>query len=237
MGFVSATCKLLKTINAPFDFLEDWAKEPLKRWENKREQDNKDRDAEREIRKQTGVETVLTDLKIKMETEIVRINAETEQWIKDQEFQRTKEVTEAMIHYREKLTTLHIGMINAIANMNLELREKAQNLILEKTRQYKELQDKASSDAEAEFERIMEKFSGNERIMNVMIGAAELKLVNLINTASQFLIGLNNDIVNMNKSIDDLTRIGQNVIEDTIGSFGNSQTQIGIANAQITELP
>lgn len=227
MGILSCVGKVFKVITGPLGVLEDWAKEPLKRWENEREQSNRDREVERTIRQQTGVETVKHQLKkeeaeynaslqIRMQTEIVRINSETDQWVKDQEFQRMKDVAEAVARYRERLAQLQYGIIKAIGDMQIDLREKAQDLILAKTREYKALQDQAQKDAEAEFERILVKFSSDERIMDIMITSAQKKLASVIDSTSQFLLGLNEDILNMNRNIDAITQKGQDFIDKQI---------------------
>lgn len=51
MGALKTVSAILKACGGPIDILEDWAREPLKRWENEREQVNRDREVEREIRK------------------------------------------------------------------------------------------------------------------------------------------------------------------------------------------
>lgn len=233
MGILAVVGKVFKACTGPLGVLEDWAKEPLKHWENAREQSNRNREVERQIRQQTGVETVKSELRrkeaehnasleIRMQTEIARINAETEQWAKDQEFQRMKDVAEAVIHYREKLTELQLNTIHAIGNMDIELRAKAQNLILTKTREYKALQDQAQKDAEEEFERILNKFSGNERILDIMINSAQKKLASVIDSTSLFLVGLNEDIQKMNHNIDMIAQSGQAFIDRQIESQFNS---------------
>lgn len=254
MGVLSFVGKIFKTMTGPLGVLEDWATEPLKRWENKREQDNLDRDVERKIREQTGVESVKSKLKreeaelnanlqIRMQTEITRINAETEQWTKDKEFQRMKDVADAVVNYRERLMELQLNAIRAIGNMDIELRSKAQNLILEKTKEYKALQDQAQKDAESDFERIIEKFSGNERIMDIMIDSAQKKLASVIDGTSQFLLSLNDDIQRMNQTIDVITQSGQKFIDSQINrqfnSFSSSQSnyhQNKIEDAQAEEI-
>ena len=236
MGILSAVGRVFKAITGPIGVLEDWAQEPLKRWENKRDQENKDRDVEREIRKQTGVETVKSglrrqedehraNLEIRMQTEIERINAETEQWAKDKEFERMKNVAQAVTSYRERLTDLQLKTIRAIGEMDIELRAKAQDLILTKTREYKALQDQAQKDAEEEFSRILDKFSGNERILDIMISSAEKKLASVIDGTSQFLLGLNEDIQKMNENIDLITRSGQKFIDRQIETQYNRLSQ------------
>jgi len=254
MGILSAVGKVFNVVTGPLGVLEDWAKEPLKRWENQREQNNHDKEIERFIRQQTGVNTVNSELKIKeakhqadleihMRTEVERIHAEIEQWAKDQEFQRMKDVAEAVSTYRERLTELQLNTIRAIGNMDIELRAKAQDLILAKTKEYKALQDQAQKDAEAEFERILDKFSRNERIMDIMISSAQKKLASVIDGTSQFLIGLNDDIQKMNRNIDLITQKGQDFIDRQIESQFNSLSliknninSIEIKDAEVEEI-
>ncbi len=244
MEFLSVVDNVFKVVRGPLGILEDWASEPLKRWENERDQKNRDRDVEREIRKQTGVETVKSELRrkeaehsanleIRMRTEIERINAETEQWKKDKELQRMKDVADAVATYRERLTELQLNTIRAIGNMDIELRAKAQDLILTKTKEYKALQDKAQKDAEDEFTRILDKFSGNERILDIMIQSAQKKLASVIAGTSQFLLGLNDDIQRMNQNIDLITRSGQAFIDRQID---NQFNRLSLSQAEVKSI-
>ena len=238
-----------RAITGPIGVLEDWANEPLKRWEHKRLEDSKDRDVERRIREQTGVEQVKAQmqkelnenkasLEIRMRKEINRINAETEQWTKDKEFERMHKVAEAIAQYQERLTTLNLRTVRAIGEMDIELRSKAQALILEKTKEYKAIQDQASADAESEFERVIEKFSGNERVLNIMISNSEKKLVSIIDATSKFLDELSIDIQNMNSNIDRLIQSGHEHALKQLDRFGASSSQVTNrlgSNAQYVE--
>ena len=47
----------------------------------------------------------------------------------------------------------------------------------------------------------------------------DTRLANIVNTAQNFLIELNNDIAVLNKSINFLTERGQSFIEDHLGQF------------------
>lgn len=259
MGFISAVTKICKSIGSPLGVLTDWAEEPLKIWENQRQEQNRDNEVRRDIERRTGVakvesqikreETVLNtemelrriqaeanseaqksqirikeakenaDLQIRMQTEIERINAETEEWRKDQDFQRLVKATEAFATFQEKLSDLNLKTVRAIGEMDLGLRAKAQDLILSKTKDYKALQDQATKDAEEEFIRIEEKFGNNERVKNIMIGAAETKLVSIINNTTKFLDELSIDIQKLNQNIDILVQEGQKLINAQLGGF------------------
>lgn len=233
MGLLSGIGKVFKFITSPLGVLEDWANEPLKRWENNRQQQNADREVERRIREQTGVESVKSQLRreeaehqasleIKMQTDIARINAETEQWAKDEEFARNKELMEAAMKFRERSSELMTNIVKELGNMNLELREKAHNLILEKTREYKALQDEAQAKAEEEFVRIEEKFAGKGRVYDIMVTASEKKFIGVMDATAEFIANLKEDIKAMNQNIDLLTTSGHNHMNKMIDSFSST---------------
>ena len=151
----------MNMIWAPVNLLYEWGISRIRRSE-----------ATHNAELQMEVADHQAELEIKMQTEINRINAETEQWAKDKEFHRMVELSKAVVNYRKALTDLQTNTIRSIGSMSIELRDKAQNLILSKTREFMLLQSQAQKEAEGDFERIMEKFSGNERIFNIMIDSA-----------------------------------------------------------------
>ena len=153
------------------------------------------------------------DLTIKKETEIKRILAEVEEFKKDKEFERMQKVTEAIMRYQEQLTRLNVNAINAIGNMQLDLREKAQQLVYDKTIKYKELQDNAFYEAANDLKKIEIDFSNNEMATGILIKAVDRRLANIIDTAHNFLIELNGDIKVLNQNISILTEKGQTFIE------------------------
>ena len=224
-------------IRGPLSVLEDWAREPLKKFENDRKQKNLDRNLGRSTKEKTEVgrieseirkaeETHKADLYVRMNTEINRINAETEEWQKDQQFERMKKVTEAVAHYQERLNELNLNTIRAIGEMDIELRTKAQNLVLEKTGQYRQIQDEAIKQAEEEFDRIEKKYGSNERVYNIMISTTEKKLVGIIDSCDEFMAQLNTDIAAMNNNINALIGKGQDFIQAQLSQFN----QIGDSN-------
>ena len=259
--------KLDDIIYEPIKMITDWAREPLKQKQFRRDQESelrrkekeedsarlnatirmqeKQLDAEIELRNETGKQRVLSEIQqaekdrevdrkkreaeieVKKETEKVRILNEIEQLVKDQEFERMKSVSEALIKYQQDLTKINVEAINAIGNMQLELREKAQNLVYDKTIRYKELQDTAMRDAMEDLKRIHDIFGDSGRASDMLVNAVELRLGNVIKTADNFLIELNNDIKTINNSINLLAESGQKFIERHLDGF----RAIGAANS------
>ena len=233
MGVTSVIGKVFKTVTGPLGVLEDWAKEPLKRWENNRQQQNADRAVERRIREQTGVESVksqlrreeaehLVSLEIKMQTDIARINAETEQWAKDKEAARSKELAEAAIEFIKQSGKLLSDIQSEFGNMNLELREKAQNFILEKTREFKAEAKEAFIDSMEEVKMIKENFPDDKEMEKMYIEDSRDRYRSFFTTTTEFIVNLKDELKNMNQSIDRLTISGQNNINRIINSFSST---------------
>jgi hypothetical protein len=213
--------KLDDIIYEPIKLVTDWAREPLKNNEHKRslEKLKLEKRINSEIR--MSEESLKTDLEIKRETEKVRIITEIDEWKKDQEFSRMQKVSESIIKFQSELTKINVDAINEIGNMQLELREKAQNLVYSKTIKYKELQDIAMKDAMVDLKKIDDEFGHNKTAKNILIKAVDARLSNIIDTAHNFLLELNNDIRSLNKNIDLLTSSGQKFIERHLDQFNS----------------
>lgn len=219
MGVWNIFDKLDDIIYKPIELVTDWAKEPLRRWEHRRniEQERARIDAETQNRikeKEAEVELV-----IKKETEIRRILVEIEEFKKDKEFERMKAVSEAIMKYQEELTRLNVNAINAMGHMQLDLREKAQQLVYDKTIRYKELQDQAIAEAAHDLKKIEDDFKENDIVKDILIKAIDKRLANIIDTAHNFLIELNTDIKLLNQSISLLAEQGQRFIESHLERF------------------
>jgi hypothetical protein len=172
------------------------------------------------------------NLEIRRVTEIERASAEIQEWKKEKEFERMERTTAAIAHYLKQLTILNVETINAIGHMQLELKERAQQLVYDRTFQYKKLQDIAIEDAMNDILRIEDKFGSNERAKDILMKAVDTKLGNIIDTSTRFLEELNRDIVNLNESIDRLTQQGQKFIESHLERFhiSDSSTVLSIAD-------
>ena len=232
MAFVKFAKGVLKMVTGPVGVLEEWAQEPLRIWEFKRQEEAKDRDLQREIKRQTEAQRIQSeiakdeashkaDLEIRMQTEINRINAETEEWQKDKQLERQTKVLDAIKKYQKELMELNTNTIRAIGEMDIDLRRKAQDLVLEKTKEYKLLQDEAQQEAEQEIERIVQKYASNERVMNIMLTATEAKLTNIIESCSRFMHELSDDIQKMNENINLLTQRGQSFVYNQLDRISN----------------
>jgi hypothetical protein len=240
--------KLDDIVYAPIKLVTDWAGEPLKKSAHRREMETKEQENELEIKKETEAKRILMEIEqskkdredelkrsahqremeakeqesrlaIKKETEIKRILMEIEQCKKDRELERMKAVSEAIMKYQEELTHLNVQAISSIGHMQLDLRDRAQTLVYERTIKYKELQDSAFNEAIEDLKRIERDFPDNSMARDILIRAVDQRLANIITTAHNFLLELNADIKLLNQNISILADKGQFFIEQHLDKF------------------
>lgn len=230
MSLFHAIGKISDIVLKPIELITDWGREPLKKWEHEREtkrehsllnteSQNKIKEMSAKSEFRAKEKNLDAELFIKKQTEIRKIFIELEELKKDKELQRMVAVSEAVMKYQQELTKLNINAINAIGSMQLDLREKAQLLVYDKTIKYKELQDQAFNEAADDLKKIDFDFGDNEVAKAILIRAVDKRLSNIIDTAHNFLIELNADIKILNKSISMLTEDGQGFIEGHLKKF------------------
>ncbi|OMQ24736.1 hypothetical protein [Serratia oryzae] len=218
MGFFSKFGTVISDlVSAPIEALSDLIREPSKRWEHSREESSRKNSFERE----KELRELEVDLKIKEKMGVSKSLFDLEELKKDNDFQRMIKTSEAIKQYLFELTKLNTDTIKAIGEMQLDLKNKAQELVYSKTIQYKELQDMAMEKAVNELIEIELKFKDNEVAKRILTSAVDAKLSNIINTANNFLIELNRDIVNLNNDISMLSRQGQIFIENHLNKIAD----------------
>lgn len=222
--------KLDDIIYKPIELITDWAREPIKARDHKRKEQSADNELKRDIERKTAEQKIASkikmkerekeaDIEVKKETEVVRILTEIQEWKKDQEFNRMKAVSEAISKYQKKLMQLNVNAVNDIGHMQIELREKAQNLVYEKTIKYKDLQRTATKEAMEDLKNVEIDFSDNEAAKKILNEAIEDRLKNIINVAANFLEELNDDIRSINKNITLLAESGHRFVEEHLTHF------------------
>jgi hypothetical protein len=230
IGAGTAIAKLGDVLLSPINMMCNWAEEPLRKYEHDRQEESKDKDVQRTIEREVGVEIALsrqkmkenelsTNLKIKRETEVVRIITEIEQLKKDKEFERMKMVSDAMMEYQKELTRINVDAVEAIGSMRIDLQRKAYELIHEKTQQYAELQDRAIHQAQEQLDKIDNNPNLSENSKNVLSNAVGEKLAGTIKNATRFIEQLNNDMQLISKDINLITTSGQKFIERHLEQF------------------
>lgn len=192
-----------------FDKLDDIVYEPIKYiCDFLRSRDNLEAE-----QKKADIEIKMANSKIELEIKRRKLNTEIDNMIADNEFKRNKAIVEATKQYQIDLSQAVNECINQIGIMSLELRNKANNLVIEKTKEYTALQDKSKANAIKELKEIEEMFASNEKVKNKLEDAVIDQMTDMINTAKKFINELSDDIKRLNENIDELAKHGQDIVE------------------------
>lgn len=219
MSILDGIAKIGSILKAPFDALGELIKEPSRRWEHQRNEMS----TEYEHRREKELRELDVQLTIKRQTGIQKAIFELDEIRKEKDFERMERTIKALQEHQESWARLNTETIKAIGNMQIELYDKAQDLVLRKTQQFRELQDQAYRQAEQEILRIEGNFSENETAKTILYRAVDLKLSNVVLAADNFLKELNRDIILLNNDISSLSKQGQVFIE-------NNLNRLAIAN-------
>lgn len=234
------------------DTVCDWVREPLRTREHNRREESiynahsyemgaaKTHHAHKMalLEKEIEIKEREQRLEVDKAKKIAQFHAELEELKKDKALERMKLTTDAIMRYQQQLTALNVQAIQAIGLMQLDLKQKAQEMVYEKTQKYRKLQDDALEQCVVEFKRIEENFADNPRAQDILYQAADRKLKNVIDTASKFLEELNADITNLNASITNLTEQGQRFIEGHLNNFYLTQNlQLPVEDKQTQHQP
>lgn len=242
-GIMSFIGKLGSVVTDPFDVLKDWANEPLKRWENERNEESRKQAHLREMDKMLAEEKIRSDLRMKeekarvdldiqREAGILRVAADIEELRKDKQLERMKQASEALVHYESKMMLLMTDIVRSMGEMQLDLRERAQKLVLEKTAHYEAIQSEAFSKMAREIEEVEIKFPANERAKDMLYAAIDRKYNSILDATTGFLAELSRDMGDINRSITGITESGKMFVEQHLSQFNN----VGITVESIKSL-
>ena len=230
MSWMDKMSALGNFLAKPLEVIGDYFKEPIRDWEHQRSetakssahQHGKDFELgkiEAESNARIREKQADADLAIKRETEIEKISLELNEWVKDQEVARFERVTESIMRYRQQFVELNITATNAIGLMQLELRSRAHDLIVEKVKKYKSLQDEALAEAAQDLTRIEQDFSDNPVAKKILVAAVEKKLTTIIDGATNLIGELQVDLRSLSESISRLADRGEEFIANHLQQF------------------
>lgn len=215
MGILGMFDKLDDLMYEPVKLVCDYLKAPKEaisaRIETNKEQHLAEIEEEK-LHAQVEAELQKADAYIELDAKKRRLHAEIDEMIANNELNRNKAIVDAIKQYQIDLSQAVQDCVEQIGNMTLELREKANNLVLEKTQAYTALQEKSKADAKKDLKEIEEMFADNERVRIRMEDAVIDQMTSMITTANSFIKELSEDIKRLNANIDTLVQKGQDII-------------------------
>lgn len=155
--------------------------------------------------------SVTADLeaRAKIDADIRRWNAEIDQMILQHEDERRDRLVECMKRYQIDLANAARDIVNSIGLMSLELRAKANEMVLEKTKEYRALQDESKKQSMLELKEVKEMFFEDDPdTYKMMVSEIMQERRSAIELAGRFIVELSEDMKRLNQNTDDLMRMG-----------------------------
>lgn len=228
--------KLDDIIYKPVETVCDWIKAPLNSFEHKRDMKKIQQAADIEAatrQQEVELEALRQRQAAELQADQRKWNAEIDQLINQQEEERRDRLVESIKRYQIDLANASRDIVNSIGLMSMELREKANNLVIEKTREYKIIQDEAKDDAMNRLEDIGKRFANNERVRIKMEDSVINNMDSIINQADKFITEMAEDLKRLNQNTDKLMGIGMETVTEMLKPLTKS---LGINNEYISPL-
>ena len=201
LSFFGMFDKIDDIIYKPIETVCEWTKEPLKRFEAEREQKAKDQEAQRK-QDTLDVESRRKQQEDWMQFELKKAEKEMEVSIKElqdnQIIERNKKILDTITEYRRSMIEDAQNIANSLSHMEITLVNEAHNLVVQKTNEYKAIQEAAREDCYNRLTEIGERFANNERVRIRQEDSVMDQCDDMIKKASEFIAQLKEDIKRIN---------------------------------------
>ncbi len=181
---------------------------------------------------------------IDLEAERERKKVELNQWEKDAEFARQKETLDAIQEYQKNMGTTAVEIGNAIGDMSIELQAKAQDIIVEKTKLFREQQKEALHDAVQGINDIKEIYPEDNELRNEIIKPYAEMMLNVVKETNAFVMDLKDSMKELSENINIITStVLKNTNEyikplsagNVVGRYGRNNGDIEMDNEMYIE--
>lgn len=238
MAFFDMFDKLDDIVYEPVKVVCSWMTEPLKGFENKRNEGNLKRAAEIELVKKDKE----TELEIRKNSYLAQLETEQKKWDADiehlkgmQEIERNKKIVDAIVEYRRSMIEDAKDIADSLSHMEMSLLAEANDLALHKMEQYKQIQEKAMKQCDDELLEIGKRFANNERIRVRREDMVLAQTEDIINAAKNFIAELNDDIKRINTNNTNRVDRATAAAEDILRKMGNTLSIGPVVNAGLIE--
>lgn len=140
-----------------------------------------------------------------LELENRKKNAEIDAMIAEKELERSAKVAESIANYQKVMAECSVSIGRSLGLMNIELRERATALVMEKQEQYKQPQESATEKAMSQLENITNKFPEGSKANEMMTESVVTQLNNIVETSNKFMKTIDEDFSKMMDSIGRIT--------------------------------
>ncbi|MBR3417826.1 MAG: hypothetical protein IKG82_03960 [Oscillospiraceae bacterium] len=220
MALLDMFDKLDDIVYKPVESICDWIHEPLRRMEHKRnlqvQRNIADIEAEKE-RQQVELDALRDREAAALRADERKWNAEIDQFINEQEDARRDKLVAAVKQYQLELAAATKDIVESIGLMSLEMRSRANDLVLEKTKAYQAIQDQAKKQSVAELKEAQEMFSESDpETYRMLVSDIMSERRNMVETAGKFIVELSEDLKRLNQNSDLLMAKGMDAVMDSL---------------------
>lgn len=219
-----------------FDKVDDIVYEPIKAVCDGFRQPLKQLDAATERKKMELnhiLEMEMKQLGIDLDAERERKKAELIQWEKTADFARQKETLNAIEEYQKNMGNTAVEIGDAIGKMSIELQSKAQDMIVEKTKLFREQQIEALHDATQGIKDIQEMYPEDSELKNEIIKPYTEMMTNVVRETNAFLMDMKESMKKLSDNINEITgTVLKNTDEYVKPLCGGNLSGIGSSNAK-----
>jgi len=191
-----------------FDKVDDIVYEPIKAICDGFRQPLKQLDAATERKKielNHKLEMEMKQFGVDLEADRERKHVELIQWEKDAEFNRHKETLDAIEEYQKNMGTTAVEIGNAIGNMSIELQAKAQDMIVEKTKLFRDQQIEALNDATQGIKNIQELYPEDSDLKVEIIKPYTEMMANVVRETNAFVMDMKDSMKKLSENINGIT--------------------------------
>lgn len=212
MGVLDMFDKLDDIIYKPVETLCDWVEEPLRKWGHEREM----ADAAQTAKREENMRRLDVQLEVEREEQAAKLRAQEARWnmeiqkvIDEQEAARRDQLVEAIKNYQIQLTGATKDIVESIGKMSIELRRRANELVIEKTAAYKAIQDEAKRQSMEELKEASEAFAESAPdTYHILVGQIMQERKTMVGTAGRCIHELSEDLKRLNENADMLMQQG-----------------------------
>lgn len=217
--------KLDDILYKPVETVCDYIREPLNALAAGRER--KAMQAQADIQMQTlqheaEVKAYSDRQAAELQVDQKRWNAEIDEMIAEQESKRRDKLVESIKRYQIDLATATKDIVNSIGLMSIELRRQANALVMERTQEYRKMQEEATANAMKKIEDIDQRFADNERVRLRMEDSVMNQMDAVVDAATKFIDELATDFKRLNQNTDDLMRMGMENVDKYLEPMAKS---------------
>ncbi len=217
---------VIKAIVNPFDKIDDivyepvhaisrWIEEPLKKFEHDRKMKEQKQAVELEMeKKRLEAEIREQDKKSTAELQLMvkEREAEIQQMIDEHKANNLDRLVESIKRYQIDLGKASQEIIRNIGLMSIELRKIANEMVLEKTKQYIAIQDEAKNKSNEELRQAKSDFGDDPVIYENLVKQILDERRAMVDNASKFITALADDMKKINDTTNQLAQNSNDIL-------------------------